>query len=128
MQVPLAHPAQRHHSARRATLDHRTILRISGPVRAVIKSGEPDVSNRRLSTRLVTPDTDELVTHIKSREASSGRHRGDPPQLEAPQFRTMDTKDWVAMRTVFADDAVIDTVKPAAQRSKTQMRFMTFLK
>lgn len=122
MQVPLAHPAQRHHSARRATLDHRTILRISGPVRAVIKSGEPDVSNRRLSTRLVTPDTAELVTRFKSREASSGRHRVDPPQLEAPHFRTMDTKDWVAMRTVFADDVVIDASEAGGAKTKSQMR------
>jgi uncharacterized protein (TIGR02246 family) len=29
-------------------------------------------------------------------------------QLKARYFRTMDTKDWAAMRTVFADDVVID--------------------
>ncbi|MBO0728597.1 MAG: nuclear transport factor 2 family protein [Acidimicrobiaceae bacterium] len=31
-------------------------------------------------------------------------------QLKARYFRTMDTKDWAAMREVFADDAVMDTV------------------
>ena len=30
-------------------------------------------------------------------------------QLKARYFRTMDTKDWVAMRQVFADDVVMDT-------------------
>jgi uncharacterized protein (TIGR02246 family) len=30
-------------------------------------------------------------------------------QLKARYFRTMDTKDWVAMRAVFADDVVMDT-------------------
>jgi uncharacterized protein (TIGR02246 family) len=31
-------------------------------------------------------------------------------QLKARYFRTMDSKDWDAMRQVFADDAVMDTV------------------
>jgi uncharacterized protein (TIGR02246 family) len=30
-------------------------------------------------------------------------------QLKARYFRTMDTKDWEAMRRVFADDVVVDT-------------------
>jgi hypothetical protein len=30
-------------------------------------------------------------------------------QLKARYFRTMDTKDWKAMREVFADDVVMDT-------------------
>ena len=30
-------------------------------------------------------------------------------QLKARYFRTMDTKDWAAMRAVFADDVVVDT-------------------
>jgi hypothetical protein len=30
-------------------------------------------------------------------------------QLKARYFRTMDTKDWTAMRQVFTDDVVIDT-------------------
>jgi uncharacterized protein (TIGR02246 family) len=30
-------------------------------------------------------------------------------QLKARYFRTMDTKDWDAMRRVFADDVVVDT-------------------
>lgn len=30
-------------------------------------------------------------------------------QLKARYFRTMDTKDWAGMRTVFADDVVMDT-------------------
>ena len=30
-------------------------------------------------------------------------------QLKARYFRTMDTKDWAAMRQVFTDDVVIDT-------------------
>jgi hypothetical protein len=30
-------------------------------------------------------------------------------QLKARYFRTMDTKDWTAMRRVFADDVVMDT-------------------
>ena len=30
-------------------------------------------------------------------------------QLKARYFRTMDTKDWAAMREVFADDVVVDT-------------------
>jgi uncharacterized protein (TIGR02246 family) len=34
-------------------------------------------------------------------------------QLKARYFRTMDTKDWVAMRNVFADDVVIDTTEDA---------------
>jgi hypothetical protein len=32
-------------------------------------------------------------------------------QLKARYFRTMDTKDWGAMRHVFTDDAVIDTTE-----------------
>jgi len=30
-------------------------------------------------------------------------------QLKARYFRTMDTKDWDGMRTVFTDDVVMDT-------------------
>jgi hypothetical protein len=30
-------------------------------------------------------------------------------RLKARYFRTMDTKDWAAMRQVFTDDVVIDT-------------------
>src|SRR4051812_28083596 len=30
-------------------------------------------------------------------------------RLKARYFRTMDTKDWAAMRDVFADDVVVDT-------------------
>ena len=30
-------------------------------------------------------------------------------QLKARYFRTMDTKDWAAMREVFADEVVVDT-------------------
>jgi uncharacterized protein (TIGR02246 family) len=30
-------------------------------------------------------------------------------KLKARYFRTMDTKDWTAMRTVFTDDVVVDT-------------------
>lgn len=30
-------------------------------------------------------------------------------QLKARYFRTLDTKDWAGMRTVFADDVVVDT-------------------
>jgi uncharacterized protein (TIGR02246 family) len=30
-------------------------------------------------------------------------------QLKARYFRTMDTKDWAAMRRLFADDVVMDT-------------------
>ena len=30
-------------------------------------------------------------------------------QLKARYFRTMDTKDWSGMRSVFADDVVMDT-------------------
>jgi uncharacterized protein (TIGR02246 family) len=31
-------------------------------------------------------------------------------QLKARYFRTLDTKDWAAMRQVFTDDAVMDTL------------------
>jgi SnoaL-like domain len=30
-------------------------------------------------------------------------------QLKARYFRTMDTKDWAAMRLLFTDDVVMDT-------------------
>ena len=30
-------------------------------------------------------------------------------QLKARYFRTLDTKDWAAMRQVFTDDVVVDT-------------------
>ena len=32
-------------------------------------------------------------------------------QLKARYFRTMDTKDWAAMRKVFADDVTMDTTE-----------------
>lgn len=34
-------------------------------------------------------------------------------QLKARYFRSMDTKDWAAMRQVFTDDVIIDTTQDA---------------
>jgi uncharacterized protein (TIGR02246 family) len=47
--------------------------------------------------------------------------------LKARYFRTMDTKDWVGMREVFADDAVIDTSDAGGGVVSGADEFMTFL-
>ena len=37
-------------------------------------------------------------------------------QLKARYFRTMDTKHWAAMRQVFTDDVVVDTIRLRRER------------
>ena len=49
-------------------------------------------------------------------------------QLKARYFRTMDTKDWGAMRSVFADDLVIDTSESGGGVVEGADEFMTFLR
>ena len=48
-------------------------------------------------------------------------------RLKARYFRTMDTKDWPAMRQVFTDDVVIDTSEAGGDRVEGADAFMTFL-
>ena len=49
-------------------------------------------------------------------------------QLKARYFRTMDTKDWDAMREVFADDAVVDSTESGGSVVTGADTFMTFLR
>lgn len=48
-------------------------------------------------------------------------------QLKARYFRTMDTKDWEAMRRVFTDDVVIDTTESGGRPIAGAEKFMAFL-
>ena len=48
-------------------------------------------------------------------------------QLKARYFRTMDTKDWEAMRQVFADDVVVDTTASGGERITGGDRFLAYL-
>ena len=48
-------------------------------------------------------------------------------QLKARYFRTMDTKDWAAMRRVFTDDVVIDTTDSGGNVVSGADEFMAFL-
>ena len=49
-------------------------------------------------------------------------------QLKARYFRTMDTKDWPAMRRVFTDNAVIDTTASGGSVIAGADEFMAFLR
>lgn len=49
-------------------------------------------------------------------------------QLKARYFRTMDTKDWDAMRTVFADDVVADTTDSGGSVVRGADEFVSFLR
>jgi hypothetical protein len=49
-------------------------------------------------------------------------------QVKARYFRTMDTKDWDAMRHVFTDDVVIDTSEAGGNIVNGADAFMTFLR
>ena len=49
-------------------------------------------------------------------------------QLKARYFRTMDTKDWDAMRQVFTDDAVIDTTEAGGSLVTGADEFLTGLR
>src|SRR6478672_10838185 len=49
-------------------------------------------------------------------------------QLKARYFRTMDTKDWDAMRAVFTDDVVVDTTTSGGGVVQGADEFMTFLR
>jgi uncharacterized protein (TIGR02246 family) len=49
-------------------------------------------------------------------------------QLKARYFRTMDTKDWAAMRTVFADQVVVDTSEAGGGVVSGADEFMDFLR
>ena len=49
-------------------------------------------------------------------------------QLKARYFRTMDTKDWDGMRTVFTDDVVVDTTSSGGGVVAGADEFMTFLR
>jgi uncharacterized protein (TIGR02246 family) len=50
-------------------------------------------------------------------------------QLKARYFRTLDTKDWAAMRQVFTDDVVVDTTQDTGGSVVTGADdFMTFLR
>ena len=48
-------------------------------------------------------------------------------RLKARYFRTMDTKDWDAMRQVFTDDVVIDTSEAGGDVVRGADEFMAFL-
>ncbi len=48
-------------------------------------------------------------------------------QLKARYFRTMDTKDWAAMRQVFTDDVIIDTTASGGVIVTGADEFMDFL-
>jgi uncharacterized protein (TIGR02246 family) len=49
-------------------------------------------------------------------------------QLKARYFRTMDTKDWDAMRQVFADDVAADTTEAGGPAITGADEFIAFLK
>jgi uncharacterized protein (TIGR02246 family) len=49
-------------------------------------------------------------------------------QLKARYFRTMDTKDWTAMRAVFTDDVVIDTTDSGGGVVSGADEFLEFLR
>lgn len=49
-------------------------------------------------------------------------------QLKARYFRTMDTKDWMAMRQVFTDDLVADTSAAGGNVVTGADDFIAFLK
>ncbi len=49
-------------------------------------------------------------------------------QLKARYFRTMDTKQWHAMRQVFADDVVVDSSESGGNVITGADEFMTFLR
>ena len=48
-------------------------------------------------------------------------------QLKARYFRTMDSKDWGAMRRVFTDDVIMDTSSSGGGVVSGADEFMTFL-
>lgn len=48
--------------------------------------------------------------------------------LKARYFRTMDTKDWPAMRQVFTDDVTIDTTESGGNVVSGGEEFLVFLK
>jgi uncharacterized protein (TIGR02246 family) len=48
-------------------------------------------------------------------------------QLKARYFRTMDSKDWAAMRTVFTDDVVVDTSSSGGGVVEGADDFLAFL-
>ena len=48
-------------------------------------------------------------------------------QLKARYFRTMDTKDWVAMREVFTDDVIVDTSEAGGSTVRGGDEFISFL-
>ena len=48
-------------------------------------------------------------------------------QLKARYFRTMDTKDWVGMRRVFADDLIADTSEAGGSVVTGADDFIAFL-
>jgi hypothetical protein len=49
-------------------------------------------------------------------------------RVKARYFRTMDTKDWDAMRLVFTDDVVIDTTDSGGNVVEGADEFMAFLR
>src|SRR5437867_13051051 len=49
-------------------------------------------------------------------------------QLKARYFRTMDTKDWDAMRRVFSDDVVMDTTASGGGVMTGADPFLAFLR
>ena len=49
-------------------------------------------------------------------------------RLKARYFRTMDTKDWAAMREVFTDDPEMDTTEAGGAMTSGADRFVAFLR
>jgi uncharacterized protein (TIGR02246 family) len=75
-----------------------------------------------------------ILLHTVAHEGR-GALRSDPAAeieairaLKGRYFRTLDTKDWTAFRTVFTDDVVIDTTGSGGPRIEGADEFLTFLR
>src|SRR5690348_3805700 len=87
-------------------------------------------SLRTSSPRTTSPTNCDAVD-VRTRIARHERRPVDDieaiQQLKARYFRTMDTKDWTAMRDVFTDDLVMDGSDAGGRAIAGADVFMAFL-
>ena len=109
-------------SSRPAPLDASLRFPVDGTMTSGCRSGT------RVDCARYRRDAFRTVSLSDSTQGDSMNDVEEIQRLKARYFRTMDTKDWAAMREVFTDDVVVDTSEAGGEVVEGADEFLTFLR